>query len=138
MFQRWRNFQFDEATDTIDSYVLRLKQCAQMLKLNEGQVLELFKYTLPTIYYYLLCCIQNLREAVESAKCVVTKGNLDKQLVGQRSTPYMSLKIHSSEKQKSVKFDEYKLLEKQINRLVEVKGSRKTGPQERQNQVNRP
>ena len=41
--------QFDKTTDTIDSYVLRLKQCTQMLGLNDGKVLELFKHTLPTI-----------------------------------------------------------------------------------------
>ena len=31
LFQRWISFQFDEATDIIDSYVLMLKQCAHML-----------------------------------------------------------------------------------------------------------
>ena len=32
LFQGWRSFTFDETTDTIDSYVLILKQCAQMLE----------------------------------------------------------------------------------------------------------
>ena len=37
LFQKWKFFQFD-ATDIIDSYALRLKQCAQILGYNEGQV----------------------------------------------------------------------------------------------------
>ena len=68
LFQRWRSFHFDETTDTIDSCGLQLKQCAQMLGYNEGQVLEMFRNTLPTRYYYLLLVIKDLRKAVESAK----------------------------------------------------------------------
>ena len=52
--------------DNVESYVLQLKQCAQMLGYNEGQVLELFKITLPTRYYYLELGIENIREAVET------------------------------------------------------------------------
>ena len=96
LFQRWRPFDFDEATDTIDYYVLRLKQCGQMLKYNEAQVLELFKNTFPTRYCYVLFGIQNLREAVESAKRVLTKEKLDDKLASQSFTPYMSLK-HTQE-----------------------------------------
>ena len=51
-----------------------------MLGYNKGQVLGLFKNTLPTRYYYLLFSIQNLREAVESAKKVMTKEKLDNKL----------------------------------------------------------
>ena len=64
----------------IDSNVLRLKQCVRMLGYNECQISEHFKNTIPRIYYYLLFGIQNLREAVESAKHVMTKDKLDKQL----------------------------------------------------------
>ena len=46
-------FHFDETTDTIDSYVLQLKQCVQILACNEGQVMELFKNTPDTI----ICCL---------------------------------------------------------------------------------
>ena len=55
--------------------MFQLKQCAQMLGYTKGQVLELFKSTLHTWYYYLLFSIQNPREAVESAKKVMTKEN---------------------------------------------------------------
>ena len=49
----------------LTQYVLQLKQCAHILGNNEGQVVELIKNTLPTRYYYLLFCIQNIRKAVE-------------------------------------------------------------------------
>ena len=65
---------------------------------------------LPTRYYYQLFGIQNLSEAAESAKHVMTKEKLDKQLAGQSSTPYMSLKTNPLANNKTVKFDEYKLL----------------------------
>ena len=82
LFQRWRSFQFDEATDTIPSYVLRLKQFAQMSGYNEGQALDLFKNILSTRYYYLLFCNQNCREPVVSYKHVMTKEKTDKELAG--------------------------------------------------------
>ena len=48
------------------------------------------------------------------------KDKLEKQLVGQSSTPYIACKIHPSEKCKSVKFDGYKLFDNQIHRFREV------------------
>ena len=75
-----------------------------MLVHNKGHMLELFKNTLPTRYYYLLFGIQNLREVVESDKRVITK-KLDNKLAGQSSTPYMSLKTHPSTKNNIVKAD---------------------------------
>ena len=51
---------------------------------SEGQVLEHFKNTLCTRHYCLLFGIQNLTEAVESAKSVMTKEKIDKHLAGQR------------------------------------------------------
>ena len=75
LFQRWRSFQFDETTD---SHVLRLKQCVQVLRCNEGQVLELTKNALSTRYYYLLIDILNHREAVESDKHVMSKEKVEK------------------------------------------------------------
>ena len=90
-----------------------------MLGYNECQVLELFENTLPIRYYYLFG-FQNLREAVESVKCVMIKEKLDKQLTGQTSTPFMSYKTHPYEKCKSSRFGEYKLLVNQTDGLPEV------------------
>ena len=42
-FHVWRCFQFDEATDTIDGYIYKVKQVAALLDYGEPQILELFK-----------------------------------------------------------------------------------------------
>ena len=47
LFHAWRTFKFDENTDMIDSYVLRMSQVAVMLNYGELQILENFKTTLP-------------------------------------------------------------------------------------------
>ena len=54
----------------------------------------------------MLFGIQVLREAVENAMRYMTKDKLDDKLAGQTSSPYMSLKIHSSAQNKMVKFVE--------------------------------
>ena len=43
LFHAWRTFKFDENTDTIDSYILRMSQVAAMLNYREMQILENFK-----------------------------------------------------------------------------------------------
>ena len=51
LFHAWRTFKFDENTDSVDSYVLRMGQVAAMLNYGEMQILENFKNTLhiPTL-----------------------------------------------------------------------------------------
>ena len=88
----------------------------------------LCKNIFPTRYYCLLFCIQNLTDVDKSSKCVMTKEKLDKQLAGQSSIPYMSIKTHPSTKNNIVKFDEYKLMNNQIDRLAEVMERTKTKP----------
>ena len=107
-----------------------------MLGYNEGQVLELFKNTWTTGYYYLLFDIQNYRERVDSAKHIMTKLKLDK--YKSKLNPMHPLKMHSSEKPKSVKFDEYKFLDNQIDRLAEVIHKINTRSLGRQNQQDTP
>ena len=46
-FHIWRSFQFDEATDTIDGYIHKVKQAAALLDYGEPQILELFKTHYP-------------------------------------------------------------------------------------------
>ena len=43
LFHAWRTFKFDENTDSIDSYVLRMSQVAAMLTYGEMQIVENFK-----------------------------------------------------------------------------------------------
>ena len=93
LFHTWRSFPFDENTETIDSYVIRIRQVATLLGYGELQILEVFKNTLPTKLYWILFPIEDLRQAVEMAKRILTKEKLHKQLTGQTSTsPFMSVR----------------------------------------------
>ena len=65
-FHAWRSFQFDENTDTIDSYIHKVNQVATLLNYGEPWILELFKNTLPSRLYYMVYDMDNLREAVET------------------------------------------------------------------------
>ena len=88
-FHVWRSFQYDD----IDSYILKIKQVAALLNYGEPEILELFKNTLPSKLYWILFPINNLGEAVDTAKRVLNKEKLDKQLTGQASniSPFMKL-----------------------------------------------
>ena len=89
LFHAWRKFKFDENTDSIDSYVLRMSQVMAMLNYGEMQILENIKNTLPYRLYLTLINVNNLRDAIDLSKRVLTKEKLDKQLTGQSSTPFM-------------------------------------------------
>ena len=79
--------------ETIDSYVAQIRQVATLLGYEEPQILEVFKNTLPTKLYWVLFPIEDLRQAVETAKRILTKEKLDKQLTGQTSTsPFMNIR----------------------------------------------
>ena len=78
LFHAWRTFKFDENTDTIDSYVLRMSQVTAMLNYGEMQILEKFKNTLPYRLYSTLINVNNLRDAIDLAKRVLTKEKLDR------------------------------------------------------------
>ena len=93
LFHAWRSFTFDENTETIDSYVIQIRQVGTLLGYGEPQILEVFKNTLPTKLYWILFPIEDLRQAVDTAKRILTKEKLDKQLTGQTSTsPFMSVR----------------------------------------------
>ena len=78
-------------TDTIDSYILRMGQVAAMLNYGEIQILENFKNTLLYQLYSTLINVNDLRDAIDLAKRVLTKEKLDRQLTGQSSTPFMRM-----------------------------------------------
>ena len=61
LFHAWRSFTFDENTETIHSYVIRIRQVATLLGYGEPQILEVFKNTLPTKLYWVLFPRENLR-----------------------------------------------------------------------------
>ena len=93
LFYVWRSFTFDENTETIDSYVIQIRQVAKLLGYGEPQTLEVFKNTLPTKLHWILFPIEDLRQAVDIAKRKLTKEKLYKQLTGQTSTsPFLSVR----------------------------------------------
>ena len=92
LFHAWRSFTFDENTETIDSYVIKIRQVTTLLGYGEPQILEVFKNTLPTKLYWILFRIEDLRQAVDTVKRILTKEKFDKQLTGQTSTsPFMNV-----------------------------------------------
>ena len=101
LFHAWRLFHYDENAETPDAYIIRIKQVARLLGYEDLQVLEVFKSTVPNI--------DNLCEAVETAKRFLTKEKIDRQMTGQSTTPFMKL---TEKKRKSVTFDARDVLEK--------------------------
>ena len=118
LFHAWISFSFDENTETIDSYVTRIRQVSTLLGYEEPQILEVFKNTLPTKLYWILFPIEDLRQAVEMAKRILTKEKLDKQLTGQSSTSlFMNIRDGTERK---VSFNTRDKLGDKIDKLTVV------------------
>ena len=94
---------------TPDAYIIRIKQVARLLGYEDPQVLEVFKNTVPNRLYWVLFPIDNLHEAVKTAKRFLTKEKIDGQMTGQNTTPFMKL---TEKKRKTVTFDARDALEK--------------------------
>ena len=118
LFHAWRSFTFDENIETIDSYVIWIRQVATLSAYGEPQILEVFKNTLPTKLYWILFPIEDLRQAVDTAKRILTKEKLDKQLTGQTSTsPFMNVRDGTERK---VSFNTTDELGDKIDKLTVV------------------
>ena len=92
LFHVWRALSFDENTETIDAYVTCIRQVAALLGYGKSQILEVFINTLPTKLYLILFPIEDLRQATETAKRILTKEKIDRQLSGQSvSSLFMSI-----------------------------------------------
>ena len=95
--------------------------------MGDPQILELLKNTLPSRLYYMLYHIDNLREAVEMAKRVLAKEQMDKK-AGQSSTsPFMKISQGSSKNrdktEKKVSFSAVEAMERttdSIERLASL------------------
>ena len=99
LFHTWRSFNFGENTETIDTYVTQIRQVATLLGYGEPQILEVFRNTLPTKLCWILSIIEDLGQAVETARRILTKEKLNKQLTGQASaSPFMSIREEVSRK----------------------------------------
>ena len=101
-------------------YVPSIRQVATLLGYGEPQILEVFKITLPTKLYWILFPIEDLRQAVETAKRMLTMEKLDKQLTGQTSTSsFMSIREGASRR---VAFDTREELGDKIDKLMVMIG----------------
>ena len=75
---------------------------------------------LPTILYWILFPIEGLRQAVETAKRILTKEKLDKQLTGETSTsPFMNIR---DETERNVSFNARDELGDKIDKLTVMMG----------------
>ena len=110
LFHVWRSFHYDENVEMPDTYVTRIRQVTRLLGYRDLQVLEVFKNTVPNRLYLVLFPINNLREAVETAKRFLTREKIDRQLAGESSTPFM--KLNEKKSKKAVSFDARGVLER--------------------------
>ena len=87
-----------------------------LLGYGESQVLEVFKNTLRTKSYWILFPIEDLRQVVETAKRILTKEKLGKQLTDQTSaSPFMNIRDGTESK---VSFNARDELGNKIDRLT--------------------
>ena len=120
LFYACRSFHFDENAETIDAYVQHMRQVTTLLGYQEPQILEVFKNTLPTKLYWVPFPIMDLRQAVETAKRILTKEKIDRQLAGQTSsTPFMNIKEGYSKK---ATFNMMYTIEQKIDKLIVMVG----------------
>ena len=66
---------------------------AVSLNYSEPQILELYKNTLPGRLYWVLFSINNLRDVVDTAKRVLTKEEIDRQLSVQSGVTIPFMKV---------------------------------------------
>ena len=88
-----KSFHCGENAKTVDAYVQRIWQVAEMINYVEPQILEVFKNKLPSWPYWVLFPIDNLHIAVATVKRILTKERVDSQLAGKGShkTPFVAL-----------------------------------------------
>ena len=120
LFHAWRLFHFDENAETIEAYVYHIRQVANLLGYQDPQILEVFKNTLLSKLYWVFFPIEDLRATVDTAKRMLTKEKIDKQLAGQSSsTPFMSMRDSQGKK---VSFNTQDNLEQKLDKLTVIMG----------------
>ena len=108
-FHAWRSFHFDEATDTTDGYIHRVKHVAALLNYGDPQILGLFKNTLPSRLYYMLYQIDHLRRVVETAKRLLTKEQIEKKSGQATTSPFMQTSQDNSKSKSKAEKNEKKV-----------------------------
>ena len=95
---------------------MQIRQVAVLLGYGEPQILDVFKNTLPTKLYWILFPIEDLRQVVETAKRILTKDKLDKQLTGQTTTsPFLNIR---DETERRISFNAIDELGDKIDKLT--------------------
>ena len=108
----WRSFQFDEATNTIDGYIYKVKQVAALLDYGEPQILELFKNTLPSRLYCMLYQVNDLRVVVEMAKRLLIKEQIDKRAGQSITSPFMQASQNKDKTERKVSFNAVEVMQR--------------------------
>ena len=104
----------------IDTYVTHIRQVAALLGYGEPQILEVFKNTIPAKLHWILFPIEDLRQVIQTAKRIITKEKLDRQLTRQTlSTPFMTIRDGHNRK---VSFDAKTGLGDKIDKLTVMIG----------------
>ena len=117
----WRTFHSDENSETIDSYVTCIRQMTTLLGYEEPQILDVFKNTLPSRLYWVLFQIEDLRQAVETMKRILSKERIGRQLAGQStSIPFMSIWEGYSKNKRSLSFDTQNILHNKTDQLISI------------------
>ena len=88
-----------------------------MLNYGEMQILENFKNTLQYQLHLTLINVNNLRDAIDLAKRVLTKEKLDRHMTGQSSTLFMRMTSNNNystqtNNKRGVMFDAMETLER--------------------------
>ena len=116
LFHAWQSFHFDENTESLDAYVTCIRHVSTLLGYGDLPILEVYKNILPAKLYWVLFPIDDLRQAVETARRILTKEKIDKQLLWQSSsTQFMSIKDSYNKRDT---FDTQDGLEDKIDRLT--------------------
>ena len=68
LFHAWRSFNFNENIETIDSYVMQIRQVATLLGYGGPQILEVFQNTSPTKLYWIFISNRRLRTNSRNSK----------------------------------------------------------------------
>ena len=121
-FHAWRSFHFDEATNTIDGYIQKVKQVVALLNYGEPQIIELFKSTLPSRVYYMLYEINDLRVVVETVKRLLMKQQMDKKAGQVTTSPFMQIsqgnsKNKTEKSEKKVSFSAVEAIERTMDNI---------------------
>ena len=94
---------------------------ALSLGYSEPQVLEVFKNTLPSRLYWVLFPIEDLRQAVKTAKRILTKEKTDRQLAGQSSSiEFMNIQDGYKSRKRAVTFDTQDRVDDKLDKITSM------------------